>query len=46
MILEIGFDQRSALEKLQENFPAWESSSFIPDLERNFRVWVLGKDKN
>ena len=46
MILEIGFDQRSALEKLQENFPAWKSSSFIPDLERNFRVWVLGKDKN
>ena len=46
MILEIGFDQRSALEKLQENFPAWKSSSFIPDLERNFRVWVLGKNKN
>ena len=46
MILEIGFDQRSALKKIQGNFPAWKSSSFIPDLQRNFRVWVLGKEAN
>ncbi len=43
MILEIGFDQQSALKKLQGKFPAWESSSFITDLQKNFRVWVLGK---
>ena len=43
MILEIGFDQRSALKKIKGKFPAWESSSFILDLQRNFRVWVLGK---
>ncbi|HAF89777.1 MAG TPA: peptide chain release factor N(5)-glutamine methyltransferase, partial [Deltaproteobacteria bacterium] len=46
MILEIGFDQRSALKKIQGKFPAWKSSSFIPDLQRNFRVWVLGKEAN
>ena len=46
MILEIGFDQRSALKKIQGKFPAWKSSSFITDLQRNFRVWVLGKEAN
>ena len=46
MILEIGFDQRSALKKIQGKFPAWKSSSFIPDLQSNFRVWVLGKKAN
>ena len=46
MILEIGFDQRSALKKIQGKFPSWKSSRFIPDLQRNFRVWVLGKEAN
>ena len=43
MILEIGFDQQPALKKLQSKFPAWTSSNFITDLQKNFRVWILSK---
>ena len=46
MILEIGFDQQTALTKLQNRFPAWKSSNFLPDLQENFRVWILGKETN
>ena len=46
MILEIGFDQQHALTKLQKRFPAWESSNFLPDLQGNVRVWILGKKTN
>jgi len=43
MILEIGFDQKPALKKLQSKFPTWTSSIFLPDLQNNFRVWILDK---
>jgi len=46
MILEIGFDQQPALTKLKNRFPAWESSNFLPDLQENVRVWILGKETN
>ena len=46
MILEIGFDQQPALTKLQNRSYAWESSSFFPDLHKNVRVWILGKETN
>ena len=46
MILEIGFDQQPALTKLQNKFPAWKSSNFLPDLQENVRVWILGKETN
>ena len=46
IILEIGFDQQPALNKLLNRFPAWESSNFLPDLKENFRVWILGKETN
>ena len=46
MILEIGFDQQPALTKLKNRFPAWKSSNFLPDLQENVRVWILGKEKN
>ena len=46
MILEIGFDQQTALTKLQNRSYAWESSSFFPDLHKNVRVWILGKETN
>ena len=46
MILEIGFDQQPALTKLQNRFPAWKSSNFLPDLQENVRVWILGKETN
>jgi len=46
MILEIGFDQQPALTKLQNRFPAWKFSNFLPDLQDNFRVWILGKETN
>ena len=46
MILEIGFDQQPALTKLQNRSYAWESSSFFPDLHKNLRVWILGKETN
>ena len=46
MILEIGFDQHPALTKLQNRFPAWKSSNFLPDLQENVRVWILGKETN
>ena len=44
MILEIGFDQQPALTKLQSRSPAWTHSNFVPDLQYNARVWILGKD--
>ena len=46
MILEIGFDQQPALTKLQNRSYTWESSSFFPDLHKNVRVWILGKETN
>ena len=46
MILEIGFDQQPALTKLQNRFPAWKSSNFLPDLQEIVRVWILGKETN
>ena len=46
IILEIGFDQQPALTKLQNRSYAWESSSFFPDLHKNVRVWILGKETN
>ena len=46
MILEIGFDQQPALTKLQNRFPAWESSNFFFDLHENVRVWILSKETN
>ena len=46
MILEIGFDLQPALTKLQSKFPAWTSSNFLPDLQNNIRVWILGKETN
>ena len=46
MILEIGFDQQPALTKLQSKFPEWTSSNFLPDLQDNVRVWILGKESN
>jgi len=46
MILEIGFDQQPALTKLQNRFPAWKSSNFLPDLQENVRVWILAKETN
>ncbi len=45
-ISSAGKSESAALKKLQGKFPAWKSSSFIPDLQRNFRVWVLGKEAN
>ena len=46
MILEIGFDQQSALSILKSKFSAWTSSNFLPDLQDNIRVWILGKETN
>ena len=46
MILEIGFDQQTTLTKLQNTFPAWKSSNFLPDLQEIVRVWILGKETN
>ena len=46
MILEISFDQQLALSKLLSKFPAWTSSNFLPDLQENVRVWILGKEMN
>ena len=46
MILEIGFDQQPALNKLQRRYPKWTSSNFLPDLQDNNRVWILGKATN
>ena len=46
MILEIGFDQQPALTKLKNRFTAWKSSNFLPDLQENVRVWILGKETN
>ena len=43
MILEIGFDQKNALIKLLCKYPAWKFSNFLPDLQENDRVWILGK---
>ena len=46
MILEIGFDQQPSLTKLQNRFPAWKSSNFLPDLQENVRGWILAKKTN
>ena len=46
LILEIGFDQQTALTKIKRGFPAWEHSNFITDLQDNFRVWILSKETN
>ena len=42
MLLEIGFDQRTDLSSLKQNFPVWKSSTFYPDLDGKDRVWKLG----
>ena len=42
MLLEIGFDQQADLSSLKQNFPVWKSSTFLPDLQGNDRVWQLG----
>jgi len=41
MILEIGFDQQVELTELQDDFPEWTSSTFLPDLQGNIRVCCL-----
>jgi methylase of polypeptide subunit release factors len=41
MILEIGFDQQVELTELQDDFPEWTSSTFLPDLQGNIRVYCL-----
>ena len=42
MLLEIGFDQQADLSSLKQNFLVWKSSTFLPDLQGNDRVWKLG----
>ena len=42
MLLEIGFDQQADLSSLKQNYPVWKSSTFLPDLQGNDRVWKLG----
>jgi len=42
MLLEIGFDQQANLSSIKQNFPIWKSSTFLPDLQGNDRVWKLG----
>jgi release factor glutamine methyltransferase len=41
MLLEIGFDQQADLSSLKQNYPVWKSSTFLPDLQGNDRVWKL-----
>ena len=44
MLLEIGCDQQTDLTSLQSEFPEWESSCFLPDLQGNARVWIINKE--
>ena len=41
MILEIGLNQEAELTSLQNEFPEWTSSAFLPDIKGNIRVCCL-----